>query len=175
MKKNVLVFGGIAGLIAAVWMWLTIGINGDGSMLSGYGSMLVAFSFIFVGIKNYRDNYNNGEITFGQGFKIGLLIALIGSTMYVISWLVLYYCFRPDFMDKYIAHALADAQKEGISAAELAKRKIDMDGYREMYKNPAMVVLLTYSEILPVGLAIALIAALILKRKPANEEIAPVV
>jgi hypothetical protein len=35
-----------------------------------------------------------------------------------------------------------------------------------MYKNPLLFILMTYAEILPVGILIALISALILKRKP---------
>lgn len=174
MKRNVLVFGLVSGLIAGLWL-IFIGLNHNNpnfehSMWMGYGSMLVAFSFIFVGIKNYRDKYNGGYITFGQAFKNGLFIALIGSTVYVLIWLVLFYCFMPDFIDKYVAHTIAQMQKSGASAAELADTKKQMAGYQEMYKNPLMVIVLTYMEILPVGLVIALLAALILKRKPGSAQ-----
>lgn len=40
-----------------------------------------------------------------------------------------------------------------------------MDQLREMYKNPFFVVIITLSEVFPVGLIVALISALILKRK----------
>jgi phage shock protein PspC (stress-responsive transcriptional regulator) len=35
-----------------------------------------------------------------------------------------------------------------------------------MYKNPVYVVLMTFLEVLPVGILISLIAAFVLKRKP---------
>jgi len=140
--------------------------NFEHSMLIGYASMVLAFSFIFVGIKNYRDKYNNGLITFGKAFKTGLYISLIASTMYVITWLVDYYVFIPDFMDKYVAHMLKEAKDSGASAAELAKQAKELAYNQQLYKNPIMVVLFTYMEILPVGILVSLIAALILKRKP---------
>ncbi|NCD72100.1 DUF4199 domain-containing protein [Mucilaginibacter agri] len=170
MKKNVFVFGVIAGLIVAAWIIVVVTYghyNPDfqGSMWMGYASMLVAFSFVFVGIKNYRDKFNEGVISFGKAFKIGLYIVLIASTIYVLNWLIIYYCFIPDYMVKYTAHIMAQAQKDGLSSTEIAKQRVQMDDYIQMYKNPLMVIALTYLEILPVGLVVILIAALILKRK----------
>lgn len=173
MKKNVMVFGLIAGVIVSVLMVLSMmrcynDPNLEHSMLIGYASMLLAFSFIFVGIKNYRDKYNDGLITFGKAFKIGALISLIASTIYVVVWLVDYYLFMPDFMDKYVAQALREVKTNGASSLELAKLSKELAFSQEMYKNPVMVVLSTYMEILPVGLLTSLVAALILRKKPIN-------
>lgn len=170
MKKNVLVFGLIAGTIVSAVMMGSMAILGtdqmmNGGMVLGYASMVVAFSFVFVGIRNFRNHYNQGVISFGKAFQIGLYISLIASSMYVITWLIDYYCFIPDFMDKYTAHVLAEAKAAGTSAADLAKQTAEMDKYKEMYKNPVFVVLLTYAEVLPVGLLLTLISAFILKRK----------
>lgn len=172
MKKNVIVFGLISGLVVSGLMVLFTCIyygnpNIDHSMLLGYASMILAFSFVFAGIKNYRDKYNEGFISFGKAFKIGLFITLISSTMYVLTWLVEYYFFIPDFMDKYSEHVMNQAQSSGASIAELDKQAADMTMYKEMYKNPLFVILLTYAEVLPIGILITLISALILKRKPA--------
>lgn len=173
MKKNVIVFGSISGLIVSLVMVIATSMlnsNPDfqGSMVLGYASMLVAFSFVFVGIKNFRDKHNNGIISFGKAFKLGLYITLIGSSFYVLTWLVEYYLFIPDFMEKYSAVALKHAHENGASAAEIAKTTSDMEMYKEMYKNPLFVILLTYMEVLPIGLLVTLISAAILKRKEAK-------
>ena len=173
MQKNVIVFGLIAGLIVcAVMVYSTAmcysNADFDSSMVLGYASMLVAFAFIFVGIVNVRDRYNNGVISFGKAFQIGLGITLIASSLYVVVWLVDYYLFVPDFMEKYTAHVLQETQAKGASQAELKEQVAQMKSYQEMYKNPLFVVLITYAEILPVGLLVSLISALILKRKANN-------
>ena len=169
MKKNILICGLISGIIVATFM-VSVSMacykNDDfeSSMVLGYASMILAFSLIFVGVKNYRDKFNNGVVSFGKAFKIGLYISLIASTIYVVVWLVEYYLFIPDFMDKYTAHVMKEATREGASQAVLNEKSAEMSSYKEMYQNPVMVVLLTYTEILPVGLVVSLISALILKR-----------
>jgi hypothetical protein len=174
MKKLVLVYGIIAGLIVTGMMAFSTSYyctKGDfeGGMIYGYSAMIIAFSMIFVGVKSFRDKHNGGTINFGKAFKIGLFISLIASTIYVIGWLVNYYLFMPDFMDKYTAVMLAKAKASGISADKLAKKTADMAQMKEWYKNPLFVILMTYVEILPVAVVITLISSLILKRKTAKK------
>lgn len=177
MKKNVLVFGLIAGLIVTTMMVVSIAQcynkeNFEGNKVLGYAGMILAFSMVFVGIKSFRDRYSNGVITFGKAFKIGLYISLIASTMYVVVWLIDYYLFIPDFMDKYTAHVLRQSQADGASQQELQKKAADMAQFSELYKNPILVILFTYLEILPLGIAITLISAAILKRKSKGPAVA---
>ncbi|HKZ36681.1 MAG TPA: DUF4199 domain-containing protein, partial [Chryseolinea sp.] len=106
MKKNVWVFGIITGLIISSFMLyaaMECYTNPDMETndVVGYAGMIAVFSLIFVGVKNYRDKYNGGVITFGKAFKTGLYITLIASSMYVLVWLIDYYVFIPDFLDKY--------------------------------------------------------------------------
>ncbi|MFN8248166.1 MAG: DUF4199 domain-containing protein [Ferruginibacter sp.] len=173
MKKIVWVSGLISGLIVSSLMAISIvrcynGANYEGSMLIGYASMLAAFSLIFVGIRNYRDKYNNGIISFGKAFKIGLFIALIASTMYVITWLICYYFFIPDFAEKYGAHMIDSLKSGGATQVDIDKKTKEMAEFARMYKNPLFVILMTYVEIVPVGLLVSLICSLILKRKIAK-------
>ena len=170
MKKNIIVFGLISGFIVSVLMLLSMSrfidsANLEHSMVLGYTSMLIAFVFVFVGIKNQRDKHNLGVITFGQGFKTGFWITLIASTMYVITWMIDFHYFIPDFMNNYAAQMIDQAKAAGKNASEIEKIVAEMDGYKEMYKNPLYVALMTYMEILPLGIIITLISAFILKRK----------
>lgn len=177
MKKNVLVFGTIAGVLVSTFMFfsmLSVRNNPDfeGSMVVGYASMLVAFSFIFVATKNYRDKYNNGVVTFGKAFQIGLYIALIGSTFYVITWALEYKFLMPDFMEVYSQHMIDQLVKSGASQQEISSQTAMIAQNSEMYQNPLFFTLMTYMEILPVGLVVSLISALILKRKEPKSQTA---
>lgn len=173
MNRIIVICGLISGVVVSTFMVSSMAVcyqkeSFEGNMLLGYAAMLLSFSMVFVGIKNYRDKYNSGSVSFGKAFKIGLYITLVASTVYVMVWLVDYYLFIPDFMDKYTAHLLKQFQAEGPTAAELEAKVTELAGYKEMYQNPVMVILWTYAEILPVGLIVTLISALILK-KPGKE------
>ena len=178
MKNRTLFFGLISGLIVTVVtligmasLYDTDREGGVGSMVLGYTTMLVAFSLIFVSIKTYRDR-NGGIISFGRAFRIGLTISLIASTMYVIGWMVEYYAFLPDFYDKCEIHQVAKLKAAGASLTIIHAKAQEYEQLKQMAQNPVVHALMTYLEILPVGLLVSLIAALILKRKPGNARVA---
>jgi hypothetical protein len=165
MKKIVLVFGIIIGLvfcanIGFMVYWMYHNPDLKGSELVGYAVMVVVFSLIYIGVRNYRNKQLDGFISFGKAFKTGALIALLGSAIYVAAWLFSYYLFVPDFIDVYSDYVLKNCTPEDLPA----KTK-EMADFKELYKNPLFVILITFSEVLPIGLVVALVSALILKRK----------
>ena len=176
MKKIIWVCGVIAGVISVTWGVAGEALVGDNLSLNtrlvfGYATMILAFSLIFVAIKNYRDNQNNGQITFGKALRIGLLVTLIASTVYVVVWMIDFKYFVPDYGEKYTAQAIAEMKASGASAAEIKKQGAEMAATMAKYKSSAFFrVMFTYLEIVPVGIVISLIAALILKKnaKPAT-------
>ncbi|MDP1726248.1 MAG: DUF4199 domain-containing protein [Bacteroidota bacterium] len=175
MKKNILVFGTISGVIISTFMGISMAVmscgSGDmdgglSSMIIGFSAMAVAFSFIFVGIKNYRDKQNGGSITFGKAFILGFMISLIASTLYVITWGVEFHFFLPDFIDKYSAIQVKQLKESGKSGAALDEALKSIESANYNYKhNPFYFAMYTYMEILPVGIIITLISALILRKK----------
>lgn len=170
MRRNVLIFGSILGTILVGHMIYMVNVLCNNPEMEtndvvGYAAMVVVFSLTFFGIRNYRDKQLNGVISLGRAFKTGALIALVGSTMYVVVWLFYYYLFVPDFVDAYTQNVLARATRNGASAEELAAKAEQMAQFKEMYKSPFFVVLITYAEVLPVGLVVAFVSSLILKRK----------
>jgi hypothetical protein len=179
MKKTVLTCGIISGLIVTAIITTSMvyyhnnpgKVSNSSAMVIGYLSMLIAFALIYVGIKRYRDNENAGTISLGKAFRIGLLIALIASTMYVVAWALLYNLFMPDFMDRYAEQVIKQAEP-GTTAAQLAETKAEMESYKQLYRSPLYFTLMTYAEILPVGMLVSIICAFILKRKERRAEVA---
>lgn len=170
MKKTIWTFGLISGLINAlgmIYFCVNMGENPDfeNGEIFGYSAMLISFSLVFFGIQSYRNKYAEGIISFGQAFKIGLFISLIASTVYVITWIILYNNFVPDFADKYGASLVEKLRKSGVNQVDINKKIEEMKEFKIMYDKPIYNILITYCEIFPLGLLVSLICSIILKKK----------
>ena len=51
----------------------------------------------------------------------------------------------PDYLDIYINHVLKEVAQTDTGG--LATKTKEMEGFKEMYKNPLYVVLITYTEV----------------------------
>lgn len=170
MKKTVLTYGPIAGVIIVLLMALFIGIMGEkqdfklGEVL-GYTSMILALSTIFIGIRKYRDEELNGMITFGKAFQVGILITLVASAIYVTAWM-LYSAGggAEEMMTAYLDQTIEKMKASGATEAEVSAKLTEMEQFQEMYENPIVKIGITFLEIFPVGLIISLIAAGLLRK-----------
>jgi Protein of unknown function (DUF4199) len=162
-----LIYGLLAGAVLAAFIaavgFLHHRIAFVASLAFGYGVMLVAMSFIFVGVKRYRDVEGGGVIRFWRAFGLGLLIALIATVAYALVWELYLAVTHYRFMDEYIATSLAHARAEGKSAAEIARMSAEFDGMRTSYANPLFRIPMTMAEVGPVGLLVALVSAALLR------------
>ncbi|MFL9839117.1 DUF4199 domain-containing protein [Flavobacterium sp. ST-75] len=169
MTKTILTYGLIGGVISTIGYIITILTgheNMTNAMIIGFASMFIAFSLIFVAIKSYRDKQTGGVISFGSAFKMGVLMSLITSSIYVIVWLIALYNFFPDFAQQYGDKIVEQMREAGKTAEQINAQIAENAILVENYKNPIMVILYTYMEILPIGLLFSLLAAAILKKKP---------
>jgi Protein of unknown function (DUF4199) len=169
MKKTVLIFGLISGLIMSVLMGgsllLADKIGSSHSMVLGYTIMVASFLLIYFGIRSYRDKALAGQISFGRACACGILIAFISSVCYVVMWEILYFNFMPHFMDSYFAAQIHKLQSAGLDSATTAARVAAIRHSQELYQNPLVNMAYTFMEPLPVGLLISLISAALLRRK----------
>jgi Protein of unknown function (DUF4199) len=169
MKKTVLTFGLISGAISAALMLATMPfvykIGFDYGMLVGYTAMVLAFLLVFFGIRSYRDNVLNGYISFKKGFVVGILITLISTLCYVITWEIVYFNFLPDFADRYTEHMVQKMQNSGASAEQVAQTTEQAKQMKAILENPLYNGLVAFTEPWPVGIPITLISAWILRRK----------
>jgi len=170
MKKPVLTFGIIAGVIMSVLMCSSVLLasrigSGHSSLVLGYTILVASFLLVYFGIRSYRDNTLGGEISFGRAFACGILITLITSIIYVAVWEILYFNFMPHFMDSYFAAQIHKVQSSGLDPATTAARVAAIERSQLLYQNPLVNMAYTFMEPLPVGLIMTLVSAAVLRRK----------
>ena len=169
MKKTVLTFGLISGAISALMMLVTTRfadkIGFEKGEIIGYTMIVLSGLLVFFGVRSYRENVGGGKLTFGRGFAVGILITLISSLCYVAAWEVVYFKFMPDFADKYAAHMIDRARSSGASQEQIEKKAREAQDFKQMYNKPAVNVALTFAEVFPIGLVVALLSAAILRKK----------
>lgn len=162
-------YGIFAGLINAIMAYTLSEVFGDqvrhyNAEWIGYLVMFAALSVIFMGIRQYRDQQLGGVIKFGKAFSIGMYIALVASLLYVGAWEIYMQTGGSDFMEQYTTSYLNTLKDAGATEAALEAAREEMNYYVELYKQPAFRMLITLSEILPVGIVISLVSATLLKK-----------
>ncbi len=165
MKKTILVFGLISGVVMAALMFGTLPFTNSAwlqshSMFIGYTTMVLSFMLVFFGIRSYRENVGGGTITFGRAFAVGILITLISSVLYVITWEIMYFGI-PSFGERFMTMCVAHIKSSGASP-EAIQTQLNQLKYLD---NPFINAAMSFIEPFPVGLIITLISALILRKK----------
>ena len=165
MTRIIFTYGLIAGLVVITGMIGTIVASGGhhGSVLLGTLIMLVALSSILIGVKQYRDQTLGGVIRFWPALSMGLAIAGVAGLAYVAVWEIYLAVTNYAFMDGYVAETLAAKRAAGVTGEAYAKAAAQMETMRVQYANPLFRLPMTFVEIFPVGLLIAVVSAALLR------------
>lgn len=174
MGKIVFKYGLISGVIMSGLMLATVPfahkIGFNRAMFVGYTTMVLAFLLVYFGVRAYRAEYGAGHITFGRAFAVGISIMLVTCIFYVLTWEVMYFFFMPDFLDQYNAHLIEKARQSGASAAAIQALTAQLQHSQQLYNNPLYNSAITLLEPLPVGIVVALVSALVLRKKAPVEQ-----
>ena len=149
--RYALVYGLISGSIIILTMISGFELAGHDSFMEtlwfGYLLMFVVLTFIFVGVKRYRDIECGGVIRFGRAFLVGLGMAVFAGLAYVVLF------------EAYLAATNYRLLADMVAGASGDERAI----MEAQLNNPLMRVPFVFLEIFPVGLLIALVSAALLR------------
>ncbi|MGZ5190830.1 MAG: DUF4199 domain-containing protein, partial [Flavisolibacter sp.] len=119
MKQTALRYGMYSILVililSCVHFFILMKILTYGQMeVAGYLTMLLSMIFVYFGLRYYRDEKNNGVLTFGQGLKLGSLIVLFPSIFFGIFDVLYIKVINPGWVND----ALEGMKRGGMSDAE---------------------------------------------------------
>lgn len=153
MKRTVLKYG-FYGFLAGVIIFtlhLVLGIkylDYTTNEILGYVSIFLSLSFIYFGIKHYRDHVNNGSVSIGKAITIGILISIIVGLGIAIADFMYTKFIDPSFFSNY-----EQMLKEQGKDNEIIK----------MTSTTAALFMLVLVTV--IGFIISLISGIILQRK----------
>lgn len=153
MKNTVLKYGGFGLLFGLVIFLLHLKLGIDNldystNEILGYVSIFLSLSFIYFGIKHYRDTVNQGIISLGKAITIGLLISVLVGLGIALADFVYTKFIDPSFFSNYEQQLIDQGKQDEI---------IKLTSYSAA---AFMLVLVTI-----IGFIISLISGLILQRK----------
>jgi hypothetical protein len=131
--------------------------------IAGYLTIFVSLVFVFVGIRQFRDQYNGGNLTFGEGLKVGVLIVLIPSIAFGLLDIVYTRIINPEWQTEYYNHYLE--QLKTLPAAEYEQKRKDLEAQRAMFSSPFVEFLLMSLTVFVLGLIVTVISSLALRKK----------
>ncbi|HEY8615469.1 DUF4199 domain-containing protein [Phenylobacterium sp.] len=166
MVRIVIIHGLIAGLIIVSGIIATVVVGGDephGDVWLGYLIMLLGLSAVLLGVKQYRDQLGGGVIRFLPALGVGLAIAAVASLAYVAVWEAYLALTDYAFMDQYVAATLEARRAEGVSGEAYRRLEAELREMARQYQSPLFRLPMTFAEIFPVGLVVAVVSAGLLR------------
>ncbi len=168
MKRTVIKFGKYSSIILVVLFGLSFifqeSMDYSTSEVFGYVVIVVALSFVYFGIKNYRDTINDGLVSFSKALKIGVLISLIASLTFGALNVVYTEIINPDFTEEYYAHSV-EKYRESLPEAEFKVKYEQLESEKDLFTNPLINFMVMALTVFIIGFIISLISGLILQRK----------
>lgn len=131
-----------------------------------YGAILAAGTFLLSWLDYQplaRSFAGEIQIFLVAALFMALCISAFAGILYVLAWEATLALTGRDFGAFYTEHLIEAAKVRGASKAELAALLEKAEEFAKMYANPLFQMPITFTEILPVGLLVSLVAALLLR------------
>ncbi len=159
MKKFVLRYGLLAGCLLVGlglfnWFFIAQMFGYNASEICGYLSIILALLCIPLGIKYFRDKLNDGMVSFGEGFKIGMGITFVTSIIMFFYSMLFWVLAGDDFM-KW--------REKVLTESELKQAQLQMAEMPDFVLNPWFQGLVMLLTVFLIGMIINLVSSLVLK------------
>ncbi len=152
---------GLAGVIFSLVLWfLDLTFNRGLSMLFFVVSIFLLYYFI----KQYRDNYLHGMMTYGQSVGAGMIIWVYSLIIGTIFTYLLYTVIDPELMAKSMALGEEKLRASGKMSEEMIEKSLEM---QKKFATPTVMVISSIFMGTFFGLIIVLIVS-IFTRKEGN-------
>ncbi|HTB06020.1 MAG TPA: DUF4199 domain-containing protein [Bacteroidia bacterium] len=165
-KTRVIIMWGIITGVVEIIFYQLLNLSGNTSGGLQSISYLILLGGLIGGMMQFRNKVNGGYATFGELYKVGMLMTLILSVI-TVAHLLIYMQINPGFIDKILDQARVNMVNKGMTDDQI---KMGMH-YTQMFTTPLMMSIFGFIGNIIGGAILGLLAAGILaKQKPFMEE-----
>jgi len=131
LTKLAIKYGAVTGLftIIAFMVFYLMGQQPWRNLLSFLLDVLIIVVFIFLGLKDFKSNVNNGYFRFYHGMTVGFIIYLTTATVFSLFYLIFINWGVPDFIDQYII----TAQEDLMARKDMIVTALSEESYQEQF------------------------------------------
>lgn len=135
-----------------------------GGMVMGLLNLLFILVMLFMANKEFRDNNNNGYLTFGQGYKVSFVTGLIYIVISTIfSFILFTYVIDFDVMSaNIIDNTVKQLKERGLSEKEISEA---IERTKKWSTMENMMIFSTIFSVVFISIA-SLISSALSKRNP---------
>lgn len=162
MLKKGLIVGIAAGVACGLSQLIPflLGYSPRNNPLANLMLLLCVFFGPFAAIYTVK-KINGGEITFFQALKVGVVSALVSTTVFILFTAVYYYVLNPNFAVQYLKDIEISLKSSGVTGKEF---KEQMESWKEDF-SPENQLITKYVSMSIFASFFGLINAVILCKK----------
>jgi hypothetical protein len=169
MKNTVLTYGIYSFILASILfsaaLYFGYALEFKTHGIIGYLTMILSLSFVYIGIKHYKNHDLEGEIDFKPAFVIGFGITSFVAIAFGLIDAIYISTINPDFSESYIAYEFGLLEAQNLSEVIMDIDKASILKRSEVYENSTIVFFVTLMMVLVIGTIVSLLSALVLHKK----------
>jgi predicted membrane protein len=119
LNSNALYFGVLTGLALIIFSLVLYIFNQQGNQELGYLNMVFLAVGMFFTAKSYRDNAQDGFISYGRALGVSVLTAFYASVLLAIYLYVFFAYIDPEAIKPILEAAESEMYKQGMEGQEL--------------------------------------------------------
>ncbi len=157
-----LLWGAILGIIVIVYTLILYFLNLSTNRPLGFVAWLIIIVVVFYAMKSYRDNVNQGVLSYGNAFVIGLLVCIISGLISAIFGYIQFSVLSPELIDKMLQISEERLLSRGLPD-NVIERSLEMS---RKLMTPTMIAVMSFVWSFIFGAILSLILAAIVKKEP---------
>lgn len=157
-----LLWGAILGIILVVYSLILYFLDQSTNKGLGYVTWIIIIVCLFYAMKSYRDSVNQGTLSYGNAFVIGLLVAIIAGFISSVFTYIQFRFISPEIIDKMLQMTEDKLMSKGMSD-DMIEKSIEMS---KKFMTPIIMSIMGFIMTVIIGGILSLIIAAIAKKDP---------